>query len=327
MENPSISRLSSSSISHLDGNAKIDNSPGMVLDAPEDLGIAQPNTQNRPEALSLTELEDKAKTADAEAKKCGVDIAKRGFFSKLLTLAAASAVLVAAALVTGLTGGAGIPLLALAGVGFAMAVGDVACAGYDWYNKAHGGEGMAMGGDSLGNFMNWLATKCGASADTAKKVATYGSLLTRGTLAVGTIAVGGFLPVATTGALHSAGLGISIGSAALTTASGIPTASAGLRGADKQKHEMEAAEAKAKLAVIKAKPEQRNQAVQTETVPIQDMATQTRPTPALVSTATQAERAQTRDAETETIHLISQTVRETLENSARLLQRSHSASF
>lgn len=247
--------IRSSSLSHVESREEIRNQSEIHLEPANDLGMEQPGLKPQEEPLSLSQLDDKAKTADAEAKKCGVDIAKRGFFTKLLTLVAASAVLVAAALVTGLTGGAGIPLLVLAGVGFAMAVGDVACAYKDWQSKKQGGEGLAMGGDSLGNLLHWLALKCVDNPDSpegkekAKKFATYGSLLTRGALAVGTVAVGGFLPVATTGALHYGVLGTTIGKAGLDVATGALTANATLRGADKQAHEKKSVEAKAKHEV------------------------------------------------------------------------------
>lgn len=214
------------------------------------LGLEPPRSHSQLEAPKLDDLKKTADEASKKAKDCGVDIAKRSFFTKLLTLVAASAVLVAAALVTGLTGGAGIPLLVLAGVGFAMAVGDVACAYKDWQSKKQGGEGLAMGGDSLGNALHWLAKQCGASDDKAKKIATYGSLLTRGALAVGSVAVGGLLPVATTGALHYGVLGTSIGNAALTSASAFPTASSAFKAAQQKKEELEAAKAQAKQEML-----------------------------------------------------------------------------
>ncbi len=228
---------------------RIESKAGGALPCNE-LGIERPDSQAlRQEAPDLTELQQTAADAAQKAKECGVDIAKRGFFSKLLTLVAASAVLVAAALVTGFTGGAGIPLLALAGVGFAMAVGDVACAACDWYSKAHGGEGLAMGGDSLGNLLHKISSKCGASTETAKKIATYGSILTRGALAVSTAAVGGFAAVATPTALHSAVASITVCRTALDVANGTLTGNSTLLGGKKQTHEKEAAEARAQKGV------------------------------------------------------------------------------
>ena len=79
---------------------RIESKAGGALPCNE-LGIERPDSQAlRQEAPDLTELQQTAADAAQKAKECGVDIAKRGFFSKLLTLVAASAVLVAAALVT-----------------------------------------------------------------------------------------------------------------------------------------------------------------------------------------------------------------------------------
>ncbi|MBL0526840.1 hypothetical protein JD490_18255 [Aeromonas dhakensis] len=204
------------------------------------LGLEPPRLQAHPEAPNLNELQQTADEATQKARQCGVDMAKRSFIAKVLTLVAASAVLVAAALVTSFTGGAGIPLLALAGVGFAMAVGDVACAYKDWQSKKQGGEGLAMGGDALGNAIHWLGKRCGASDEKAERIATYTSLLTRGALAVGTVAIGGFLPVAAPAALAHAMPAITVGKVAVEIVAGGVNANATRKGEQQQAQKLEA---------------------------------------------------------------------------------------
>lgn len=204
------------------------------------LGLEPPRSQAHLEAPNLNELQQSADEATQKARQCGVDMAKRSFVAKVMTLVAASAVLVAAALVTGFTGGAGIPLLALAGVGFAMAVGDVVCAYKDWQSKKQGGEGLAMGGDALGNVIHWLGKRCGASDEKAKQIATYTSLLTRGALAVGTVAIGGFLPVAAPAALAHAMPAITVGKVAVEIVAGGVNANATRKGEQQQAQKLEA---------------------------------------------------------------------------------------
>ncbi|MFB2702376.1 hypothetical protein ACE1BG_12750 [Aeromonas veronii] len=219
------------SLSHVDQSDRLPHEPANRRLSADDMGITLSHTGPSGDELKASTLEEKAKVADSAAKQCGVDMAKRSFVAKVLTLVAASAVLVAAALVTGLTGGAGIPLLALAGVGFAMAVGDVACAYKDWQSKKQGGEGLAMGGDALGNAIHWLGKHCGASDEKAKQIANVTSLLTRGALAVGTVAIGGFLPVAAPAALAHAMPAITVGKVGVETVAGLVSADAARKGA------------------------------------------------------------------------------------------------
>ncbi|WFN95572.1 protein EseG [Edwardsiella ictaluri] len=181
----------------------------------DQLGIEPPRSDAPKASPSLEELKAQAKEAEQKAKTCGVDMAKRSFFTKMIALVAASAVLITAALITGFTAGAGIPLLALASVGFAIAVGDVACAAYDWHNKKNGGEGLPMGSDAIGNAIYGLGKACGASDEKARQVATYGSLLARSAITLGTVAVGGFLPVAAPEALQTVIPALTLGSMAL----------------------------------------------------------------------------------------------------------------
>ncbi|WP_312978126.1 protein EseG [Atlantibacter sp.] len=219
------------SLSHVDQNNPLPQEPANRRLPADDMGIALRHTGPSGDELKASTLEEKAKVADSAAKQCGVDMAKRSFVAKVLTLVAASAVVVAAALVTGFTGGAGVPLLALAGVGFAMAVSDVACAYKDWQSKKQGGEGFAMGGDALGNAIHWLCKRCDASDEKAKQIANVLSLLTRGALAVGTVAIGGFLPVTTPAALAHTIPAITVGKVSVETVAGVVSAAATRKGA------------------------------------------------------------------------------------------------
>ncbi|AIJ09181.1 Protein EseG [Edwardsiella anguillarum] len=167
------------------------------------LGIEAPRSRAPGAPIPLDQLRAQAQEAEQKAKACGVEMAKRAFVAKVLTLVAASAVLITAALITGLTAGAGVPLLTLASVGFTLAVGDVACAAYDWNHKKNGGGGLAMGSDAIGNAIHWLGKTGGASDERARQVAAYGSLLARSAVTVSTVAVSGFLPVAAPLALQT----------------------------------------------------------------------------------------------------------------------------
>ena len=130
---------------------------------------------------------DEAKVAADEAKKVGVDLAKSGFFSKLASVAFAGIALGVSIAATILTGGAGVPLLIASGVAFTLAVADAGCAFTDWRSKAVGGEGLAMGSDSIANALNILLSKMGVNDDRAQWWGKAVSISSRVALAVGTL--------------------------------------------------------------------------------------------------------------------------------------------
>lgn len=130
---------------------------------------------------------DEAKVATDEAKKVGVDLAKSGFFSKLASVAFAGIALGVSIAATILTGGAGVPLLIASGVAFTLAVADAGCAFADWRSKAAGGEGLAMGSDSIANALNILLSKMGVNDDRAQWWGKAVSISSRVALAVGTL--------------------------------------------------------------------------------------------------------------------------------------------
>lgn len=130
---------------------------------------------------------DEAKVAADEAKKVGVDLAKSGFFSKLASVAFAGIALGVSIAATILTGGAGVPLLIASSVAFTLAVADAGCAFADWRSKAAGGEGLAMGSDSIANALNILLSKMGVNDDRAQWWGKAVSISSRVALAVGTL--------------------------------------------------------------------------------------------------------------------------------------------
>ncbi|MGI2049356.1 hypothetical protein [Shewanella oncorhynchi] len=130
---------------------------------------------------------DEAKVAADEAKKVGVDLAKSGFFSKLASVAFAGIALGVSIAATILTGGAGVPLLIASGVAFTLAVADAGCAFADWRSKAAGGEGLAMGSDSIANALNVMLSKMGVNDDRAQWWGKAVSISSRVALAVGTL--------------------------------------------------------------------------------------------------------------------------------------------
>jgi secreted effector protein SseF len=130
---------------------------------------------------------DEAKLAADEAKKLGVDLAKSGFLNKLASVAFAGIAVGVSIAATVLTGGAGLPLLIASGVAFTLAVADAGCAFADWRSKANGGDGLAMGGDSIANAVNALLSKMGLNADSALWWGKAVSITSRVALAVGTL--------------------------------------------------------------------------------------------------------------------------------------------
>lgn len=168
------------------------------------LGLSPPQSKNSfpHSAVTPSEVHKTVEDASLKAKQCGISMAKCAFFARSLSLISTGAMLVVAALVTGMTGGAGIPLLILASASFAIAVGDVACAAYDWYSKVHGCNGLAMGSDSLGNSLYKLCKLCNASDQKALKVAFWGALFARSSVTIAGAIMGGFLPVSTPATLQ-----------------------------------------------------------------------------------------------------------------------------
>lgn len=140
------------------------------------------------------QLLEKSTALYDQAKKAGVDVAKCTFFKELFNVAIAGVGLGLAIAATVFSGGLGVPLVAAAGVAFALAVSDAGCAAADWYNKAHGGEGLKMGSDTISNLTYKLLEKMGMNDDRAQywSKATSAVLrlgLTVGTLFAGTVSV------------------------------------------------------------------------------------------------------------------------------------------
>ncbi|UCQ38682.1 protein EseG [Edwardsiella piscicida] len=218
------------------------------------LGIEAPRSRAPGASAPLDQLRAQAQEAEQKAKACGVDMAKRSFVAKVLTLVAASAVLITAALITGLTAGAGVPLLALASIGFTIAVGDVACAAYDWNHKKNGGEGLAMGSDAIGNAIHWLGKVSGASDERARQVAAYGSLLARSAITVSTVAVSGFLPVAAPLALQTTIPALTLGRTMIEISASAIKTNETHHGIVQRGHEINAGRAWGRVEIAQSEP-------------------------------------------------------------------------
>ncbi|KJY94141.1 hypothetical protein TW84_00370 [Vibrio neptunius] len=141
-----------------------------------------------------------------QAQKAGVDVAKSTFFKELFNVAIAGIGLGLAIAATVFSGGLGVPLVAAAGVAFALAVSDAGCAAANWYSKAHGGEGLKMGADTISNLTYKLLEKMGMSDDRAQYWAKANSALLRLGLTIGTLYAG---TVSVPSALGAAGSVIS----------------------------------------------------------------------------------------------------------------------
>lgn len=139
---------------------------------------------------------DKAETAATEAQKLGDDLAKKEFIGKMVSLGISTVALGLAITATILTGGTGAPLVALASANFLLSIADVGCALYDWRSKANGGDGLAMKGDALANVVNMIATRLGASEESAKTWGRNVSVVGRLSLTLATIWTGFFAPAA-----------------------------------------------------------------------------------------------------------------------------------
>jgi hypothetical protein len=134
----------------------------------------------------LDEAADKCK----QAQKVGVDVAKSTFFRKMLSVAfSAVAVGIAAGLTALSFGGAG-PVLALACASLVNSIGDATCAYRNVKNAQAVAEGREPpynlpGGNSLmGNIGHAIATKLGASPETAAKVGKALGVVVSGGLAI-----------------------------------------------------------------------------------------------------------------------------------------------
>ncbi len=181
--------------------------PSAIRDAPspcEASGIAPPRRGSDVASPTLANAVEQARDSHDKAKALGVDTARRQFVVQALALAAATVGLGAAIAVTVLSGGAGVPLLALAGLAFSLASADTACALYEWRSKAAGGEGLPMAGDSLANVIYAVGKSAHASNEQAKKIAGYGSRGLRASLTVGTLFTAFFAPSPAVGTVVSA---------------------------------------------------------------------------------------------------------------------------
>ncbi|CAH0536022.1 hypothetical protein [Vibrio marisflavi] len=164
----------------------------------KDISIPQPREVSQTDTLQkkANDALDKAESATLDAKKLGVDLAKKEFVGKMISLGIATVALGLAVAATILTGGTGLPLVALASASFLLSIADASCALYDWRSKAGGGEGLAMGGDALANVVKEIATKCGANEESAKTWGRNVSVAGRLSLTLATIWTGFFAPAA-----------------------------------------------------------------------------------------------------------------------------------
>lgn len=104
-----------------------------------------------------------------------------------------------------------------------------------------------MGSDAIGNAIYGLGKTCGASDERARQVATYGSLLARSAITLGTIAVGGFLPVAAPHALQTVIPALTLGSMALESGASAVRTNEMRHGITRHGHEINAGRARAAL--------------------------------------------------------------------------------
>ncbi|WP_298775394.1 hypothetical protein [uncultured Shewanella sp.] len=152
------------------------------------------------EALDLSEVSDlnkkKLESMDLiklsteltqKAKDNGVELAKKNFFKALFNVALAGVGLGLSIAATVLTGGAGVPVMAMSGVAFALVVSDAGCAFADWRSKAGGGDGLKMGSDALANAVYTMLDKMGMNNEDATYWANTTSVVLKTALTVSTL--------------------------------------------------------------------------------------------------------------------------------------------
>ncbi|WP_108650440.1 hypothetical protein [Dongshaea marina] len=191
-----MERISGSSGSlSIQHSASVDKSTQTTV---QDISLSPPRDVSPTDSLQkqANEALDRAEAATKEAKQLGIDLAKKEFVNKMITLGLSTVALGLAIATTILTGGTGAPLVALAGAAFLLSIADAGCALYDWRNKAGGGEGLAMGGDSLANAVHALATTLGSSDESAKSWGRNTSVISRLALTLATIWTGFAAPAA-----------------------------------------------------------------------------------------------------------------------------------
>ena len=126
------------------------------------------------------------------AQQQGVDLAEKGFCVRLAAFAFATFGIGLAALSIVFSGGTALPIgiAVVAGVVAILLVTDTISAYVDWRMRLNGGEGLPLGADSLGNFLNWIFQKVGVNKESAFKWARRISIPNRVVFTVANLLVG-----------------------------------------------------------------------------------------------------------------------------------------
>lgn len=122
---------------------------------------------------------------------------------------------------TVLTGGAGIPVMAMSGVAFALVVSDAGCAFADWQNKAGGGNGLKMGSDALANAVYAMLNKMGMNDENATYWANTTSVILKTALTVSTLWCSATSAASVPGAVGSALSMIKMGKSTTSSVAGM----------------------------------------------------------------------------------------------------------
>ena len=202
---------------------------GALLDsAIEKSGRESNNTCPSRKEVAQRKLDQAAEKVE-QAKSVGVDVAKQGFFRKMLGVAFSAVAVGIAAGVTAVTFGGAAPILALACVSMANSIGDATCAYRNVKNAQATAEGRPPpydlpGGNSfLANVGHKAATAFGAGPETAAIVGKGLSIVVGGGLAIASVAL-------SLGAT-SAPAGFELASKISSGLSGVANAYSGLAGA------------------------------------------------------------------------------------------------
>ncbi len=147
-------------------------------------------TEVAPQDKRTLERLNTGKANLTEAQQAARSAAGRSFAFKLAGAVVSLIGVGVAAALTALSFGGAVPVLAVSCVSATVAIADAACAFKDWRSKANGGEGLPMGGNSIGNLTYAIARKAGASDEAAKNWGTGVSTTAKVGLIAASLATG-----------------------------------------------------------------------------------------------------------------------------------------
>ena len=145
-----------------------------------------------PTSRRHSEVSEAATSSYSIAQEQGVELAEKSFCSRLAAFAFATLGVGLSVLSVIFSGGAALPIgiAVVVGVVAIFLVSDTITAYVDWRMKLHGGEGLALGADSIGNCMYWIFQKVGINKESAFKWARRISIPNRVVFTIANLLIG-----------------------------------------------------------------------------------------------------------------------------------------